>query len=90
MIQRKLIKKINTRIKMTKIKDIVTVKTQERVFKRVRRGSTGVLVRAECRGGWLGVRGRLQDTLEEERVLDGLPQLVHRNKGKVSVLSNEL
>lgn len=34
--------------------------------------------------------GRLQGTLDEERVLDGLPQLVHRNKGKVSVLSNEL
>lgn len=34
--------------------------------------------------------GRLQDTLDEERVLDGLPQLVHRNKGEVSVLPNEL
>lgn len=35
--------------------------------------------------------GRLQGTLDEERVLDGLPQqLVHRNKGKVSILSNEL
>lgn len=83
----RLIEGISSRVK---VKDTLKIQARE-YLNELEQGITeyrrepNVIEKGGSRQG-----GRLQDTLDEERVLDGLPQLVHRNKGEVSVLPNEL